>query len=298
MSTSTVSRLQPPARRRSRLRQYWRIDGWGALVLPLLLFLLLVFLLPLAAMLWRSISDPELGFGNYQAVFAESLYVRVILNTFFIALTVTLVTLVLGYPYAYLMTLSKPFWRNVMLIVILVPFWTSILVRSFALIVLLRDTGVLNTLAMGAGVLDEPFPMLRTTFGVVFGMVQVSLPFAVLPIYAAMSGIDLRLGLAAQNLGARPSGAFWRVFVPLSVPGVAAGMLLTFIQALGYYITPALLGGPKNTMIGELIVQQVSAVLRYGFAAALAAMLLIATLVLLGVAAKFLNLEKALMKQL
>ena len=287
-----------PVAPRSRFREYFRIDGWGALVLPLLLFLVLVFVLPLGTMLWRSFSDPEFGLGNYQAVFAESLYVRVILNTFFIALVVTAATLVLAYPYAYLMTLAKPFWRNVMLIVILVPFWTSILVRSFALIILLRDTGVINTVAVDTGLVDEPFTMLRTTFGVVFGMVQVSLPFAVLPMYAAMQGIDLRLGLAAQSLGSRPSGAFWRVFVPLSLPGVAAGLLLTFIQALGYYITPALLGGPRNTMIGELIVQQVQTVLRYGFAAALATMLLIATLVLLGIAAKFLNLEKALMRQL
>jgi putative spermidine/putrescine transport system permease protein len=162
---------------------------------------------------------------------------------------------------------------------------------------LLRDTGVLNTLAIDAGVISEPVTMLRTIGGVIFGMVQVSLPFAVLPIYATMSGIDRRLGLAAQNLGARPSGAFWRIFVPLSLPGVAAGLLLTFVQALGYYITPALLGGPENTMIGELIVQQVSAVLRYGFAAALATLLLVTTLVLLGVASKFLNLEKALMRR-
>ena len=273
-----------------------RFDGWGALSIPLLLFLVLVFILPLIAMLWRSFVDPEPGIGNYVAIFSESLYTKVLLNTFIIAFMVTAVTLLLAYPYAYLMTLAPPFWRGVMLVLVLIPFWTSVLVRSFALVLLLRDTGVLNTIAVDAGVLDEPFTMLRTAGGVVFGMVQVSLPFAVLPIYATMTSIDRSLGLAAQNLGARPSGAFWRIFVPLSLPGVAAGMLLTFIQALGYYITPALLGGPSNMMIGELIVQQVSAVLRYGFAAALAALLLVTTLVLLGIASKFLNLEKALVR--
>lgn len=288
---------QPPAKApRPSLRDAFRFDGWGALALPLILFLVLVFIIPLIAMLYRSFVDPEPGIGNYIAIFSESLYLKVLLNTFVIAFLVTGVTLLLAYPYAYLMTLAPPFLRGVMLILVLIPFWTSVLVRSFALVLLLRDTGVLNTIATDAGLLDEPFTMLRTAGGVVFGMVQVSLPFAVLPIYATMSGIDRSLGLAAQNLGARPSGAFWRIFVPLSLPGVAAGMLLTFIQALGYYITPALLGGPSNMMIGELIVQQVSAVLRYGFAAALAALLLITTLVLLGIASKFLNLEKALVR--
>lgn len=287
----------PEAQPRRSMRDLFRIDGWGALALPLVLFLILVFLIPLVAMLWRSFVDPEPGFGNYIAIFSESLYTRVLLNTFLIAFLVTAVTLVLAYPYAYLMTLAKPFWRKVMLVLVLIPFWTSVLVRSFALVILLRDTGVLNTLAIDAGLIEDPVTMLRTAGGVVFGMVQVSLPFAVLPMYAAMSGIDRKLGLAAQNLGARPAGAFWRIFVPLSMPGVAAGLLLTFIQALGYYITPALLGGPENMMIGELIVQQVSAVLRYGFAAALATLLLATTLLLLGVASKFLNLEKALLRQ-
>lgn len=288
---------QPQSSTRKSMRKLFRFDGWGALVIPLLAFLILVFLLPLLTMLWRSVSDPSIGVDNYTAIFAESLYTRVLLNTFGIALAVTVITLLLAYPYAYLMTLVPPIWRGVMLVLVLIPFWTSVLVRSFAIVLLLRDTGVLNTLAIDAGLIDEPLTILRTAGGVVFGMVQVSLPFAVLPIYAAMSGIDPRLSLAAQNLGARPSGAFWRIFVPLSLPGVAAGVLLTFIQALGYYITPALLGGPTNMMIGELIVQQVSAVLRYGFGAALATLLLVATLVLLGIAAKFLNLEKALMSR-
>jgi len=297
IATAATSDPEGPAKPKRSMKRYFAIDGWGALVLPLLLFLVVVFVVPIVAMLEKSFSDPELGLDNYRAVFAEPLYMKVIFNTFYVATLVTLVTLLLAYPYAYLMTLVKPFWRTVMMVIMLIPFWTSVLVRSFALIVLMRDTGVMNTLLIDTGITDEPITMLRTFGGVVFGMVQVSLPFAVLPMYATMSGIDKHLSLAAQTLGARPSGAFWRVFVPLSVPGVAAGLLLTFIQALGYYITPALLGGPQNTMIGELIVQQVSAVLRYGFAAALATMLLLLTLALLGLASKFLNLEKALMRR-
>ena len=279
----------------TRMRRLLRMDGWGALVLPLLIFIVLVFILPLLVMLQKSFTDPSVGWENYAAIFAQSVYVKVLANTFLTAALVTSITLLLAFPYAYLMTLATPNWRTVMLVLVLVPFWTSILVRSFALVLLLRDTGVLNSLAQDAGLIDQPVTIIRTMGGVVFGMVQVALPFAVLPIYATMRTIDRRLLQAAEGLGDRPSGAFLRVFVPLSLPGVAAAVLLTFVQALGYYITPALLGGPKNTMIGELIVQQVSTVLRFGFAAALATMLLVTTFVLIAIASKYFDLQKHLM---
>lgn len=280
-----------------RLSRLMRFDGWGALVLPLLVFLVLVFGLPLVVMLSRSLTDPSLGLQNYHDVFANAVYLRVLGNTFLVAVIVTVVTLTLAYPYAYLMTLVGPVWRMVMLGLVLVPFWTSILVRSFALVLFLRDTGAFNATLQTLGVIDQPIPLIRTLTGVVFGMVQVALPFAVLPIFATMQGIDRRLLQAAESLGDRPGGAFWRIFVPLSAPGVAAAVLLTFIQALGYYITPALLGGPKNTMVGELIVQQVSTVLRFGFAAALATLLLVTTFLLLVVASRFVDLPKHLMRQ-
>lgn len=291
----TRPRRQPTTPDRSRMARLVRLDGWGALVLPLVAFLVLAFLIPLVMMLSRSFTDPTFGLGNYRAVFANSLYLRVLGNTFLVATLVTVITLLLAYPYAYLMTISTPFWRTVLLGLVLVPFWTSILVRSFALVLLLRDTGVINGTLEGAGIIDQPLTLIRSLTGVVFGMVQVALPFAVLPIYATMRGIDRRLLQAAEGMGDPPAGAFVRIFVPLSLSGVAAAALLTFIQALGYYITPALLGGPKNTMIGELIVQQVSTVLRFGFAAALAAVLLITTFILLAIASKFLDLQKFLM---
>ncbi|MGW0038089.1 ABC transporter permease [Gordonia sp. NPDC003376] len=303
--TAQLSEVSPPqvtpapspaeVKEKRRWRRAFAFDGWGALALPLLVFLGLLFVVPIVALIAKSFTDPTVGFENYRAIFADSVYVRVLINTFVVALTVTAVTLALGYPYAYVMTLVSPKWRALMMVVILIPFWTSILVRSFALIVLLRDTGVLNTIAMNAGILDEPMPILRTLPGVIFGMVQIALPFMVLPIYASMRSIDPRLSLAAQALGDRPSGAFWRVFVPLSASGVAAGTLLTFVQALGYYITPALLGGPKNMMIGELIVQQVSTVLRFGFASALAVLLLVTTFALLAIASRIVDVERILM---
>lgn len=299
MSAAVADSESRPRRRtkpgKSAKARLVRLDGWGALVLPLVAFLVLIFIVPLAMMLARSFTDPTFGLENYRAVFASSLYVRVLGNTFLVATLVTLITLLVAYPYAYLMSISTPLWRTVLLMLVLVPFWTSILVRSFALVLLLRDTGVINGTLESVGVIDEPLTLIRSLTGVVFGMVQVALPFAVLPIYATMRGIDRRLLQAAEGMGDRPSGAFFRIFVPLSLSGVAAAALLTFVQALGYYITPALLGGPKNTMIGELIVQQVSTVLRFGFAAALAALLLGTTFILLAIASRFLDLQKFLM---
>ncbi|MEO7131639.1 MAG: ABC transporter permease [Dermatophilaceae bacterium] len=300
MTATAADPTEGPRRDRARphrVPRWLRFDGWGALVLPLLAFLVIVFGLPLGVMLSRSLTDPTFGLDNYRDIFSNAVYVKVLGNTFFISVVVTVVTLALAYPYAYLMSLVTPFWRLVMLGIVLVPFWTSILVRSFALVLFLRDTGAFNSTLESLGVIDQPIPLIRTMSGVIFGMVQVAMPFAVLPIYATMQGIDRRLLQAAESLGDRPSGAFWRIFVPLSLPGVAAAVLLTFIQALGYYITPALLGGPKNTMIGELIVQQVSSVLRFGFAAALATMLLVTTFLLLFVASRFLDLQKHLLRQ-
>lgn len=280
--------VAPPARR-PRL-----LDRWGLLVIPLVAFLLVVFVLPLAFILARSFTDPAPGLANYQAFFSSPVYLDILINTFKIAGIVTAVTLLLGFPYAYLMTLASPFWRGVLLVAVLVPFWTSLLVRTFAWVLMLGDTGVINTFLVDTGLVAQPVPLLRNLAGVVIGMTQVMLPFAVLPMFAAMRGIDRRLVQAAEGLGARPVQAFWRVYAPLTAPGVAAATLLVFVSSLGFYVTPALLGGPKDKMIGELIAQQLSGVLRWGFASALAIALLVVTAVLLLVVARFVDLRRML----
>ncbi|SNR69350.1 ABC transporter permease [Blastococcus mobilis] len=272
-------------------RKRW-FDGWGLLMLPLALFLLLVFVAPLALVLARSFTDPVTGLDNYRDFVSSSLYVDVLANTFRISGVVTLLTLVLGFPYAYLMTLATPFWRGVMLIVVLVPFWTSLLVRTFAWVLMLGDTGVVNQTLLGLGVVEEPIAMIRNSTGVIIGMVQVMLPYAVLPLFATMRSIDRRLLQAGEGLGARPMTAFWRIYAPLTLPGVAASCLLVFISSIGFYVTPALLGGPKDVMIGELIVQQLSGVLRWGFASALAVALLVVTAALLLLVARIVNVGK------
>jgi putative spermidine/putrescine transport system permease protein len=167
------------------------------------------------------------------------------------------------------------------LAVVLLPFWTSLMVRTYAWIILLQDTGVINdALArLGFGRLS----LIRNTTGVTIGMAQILLPFMVLPLYATMQGIDRRLLQAAESLGARPATAFLRVYVPLSMPGVVAGVTLVFILALGFYITPVLLGSPQNALLSQLIVQQISQLLDFGLGGAMAAILFVVTLVLLAV---------------
>lgn len=270
------------------------LDGWGLLVVPLVAFLLVVFVAPLVTILARSFTDPTTGLGNYSDFFGSPVYFDVLGNTFRISGLVTLVTLLLGFPYAYLMTLASPFWRGVMLVAVLVPFWTSLLVRTFAWVLMLGDTGVVNQVLMSVGLVDEPTALIRNQTGVLVGMVQVMLPYAVLPMYATMRTIDRRLVQAAEGLGARPVSAFWRVYAPLTLPGVAASCLLVFISSIGFYVTPALLGGPKDMMIGELIVQQLSAVLRWGFASALAVILLVVTGALLLLVSRVVNVGRFL----
>jgi len=178
----------------------------------------------------------------------------------------------------------------VLLVAVLVPFWTSLLVRTFAWKLLLDNTGIVNTFLLDRGVIDEPLALIRNQTGVLIGMVQVMLPYAVLPLYATMRGINRRLVDAAEGLGARPIVAFWRIYAPLTLPGVVAATLLVFISSIGFYVTPALLGGPKSMMIGELIVQQLSGVLNWGFASALAVVLLVVTSLLLLVVSRFVRI--------
>jgi ABC-type spermidine/putrescine transport system permease subunit I len=180
---------------------------------------------------------------------------------------------------------------GLLLMAVLLPFWSSLLVRTFAWQVILRDTGIINTFLVDLGVISDPIPLIRTILGVILGMSHILLPFMVLPIYAVMRRIDPELSRAAANLGAAPWRAFVRVFVPLSMPGVLAGALLVFVLALGFYITPALLGGLKDQMISQLIVDKVQQALDWGAASAMAVLLMAITFVVLLVASRLIRLR-------
>ena len=269
-----------------------RVNRWSALTLPAVVFLVAVFLIPLLAMTLRSVNDPPgAGLSNYQQFFTQGAYVRVLTNTFWIALLATVACLVVGYPFAYLMTIVPGRVAGLLLIAVLLPFWSSLLVRTFAWQVLLRDTGVINRFLLDLGVISEPLTLIRTTTGVILGMSHILLPFMVLPMYAVMRRIDPEFSRAAANLGASPASAFLRIFVPLSLPGVLAGCLLVFVLALGFYITPALLGGLKDQMISQLIVQQVQQRLDWGFGTAMSVVLMLITFVVLFVASRAVRLR-------
>jgi len=268
------------------------LDRWAVLVFPAVVFLVVFFLAPLVTMSIRSVTDPpDAGLSNYTKFFDQAANLRVLGNTLWIAFLSTLTCVVIGYPYAYLMTIVPGRVAGLLLIAILLPFWSSLLVRTFAWQVILRDTGVINSLLLDLGLVSKPLPLIRTTLGVIIGMSHILLPFMVLPIYAVMRRIDPEFGRAAANLGASPWRAFVRVFVPLSLPGVLAGALLVFVLALGFYITPALLGGARDQMISQLIVNEVQQSLDWGSASAMAVLLMAITFAILFVASRLVRLR-------
>jgi putative spermidine/putrescine transport system permease protein len=243
-------------------------------------------------MLARSLTDPSPV--NYLIFTTSGIYVRVLLNTVLVSVACTLVCLVLGYPYAYAMLRAGPGLSLVLTVAIVLPFWSSALVRSYAWLVLLRETGVVNSLLLNAGLIGTPFKVVRTETAVIIGMCHILLPFMVFPIYAAMRRIDPSLLPAAAGLGARPFRAMRKVFVPLSLPGVYAGCLIVFVVALGFYVVPALLGGPRSLMFSELIVSKVYEELEFGVGAAMAITLAATTLASLALVSRFVKIGDAL----
>ena len=262
----------PSKRRRGNWSVFW-------LLLPAAILILGIFSYPLLVAVWRSFAYPQIGIQNYAWFFGNEGNLAILGRTLLIALATTLICLVLSFPYAYLMTISSTKVRNLLMILVMVPFWTSLMIRTFAWIILLQDNGIVNQLIRALGL--EPVQLMRNPTGVLIGMVQVLLPFMVLPLYNAMASIDMRLLQAGQSLGAKPSVAFFKIFVPLAVPGVISGSLLVFIQALGFYITPALLGSPTEMLISQYIYAQVSGQLQWGRGSVLGVVLLVSVLIIL-----------------
>jgi len=250
------------------------------LLAPTLLLLAVFFLYPLGDMLARSLYDPDLTWKHYARLVDEPTYLQVLWITFEIALSVTLATLALGYPLAFFLSQIRPRAAGLLMILVVVPYFTSVLVRTYAWMVLLGTEGIVNQLLRAAGLIQQPVTMMYTRFGVLVGMTYILLPYMVLALYSVMRGVDTGLLRAAESLGASRRRAFWRVFVPLSMPGVAAGSLLVFILSIGFFITPALMGSQQDSMISMIIESQVETYFDWGFASALASILLACTLAL------------------
>ena len=210
----------------------------------------------------------------------QAIYVEVLTRTFKVSITVTLLCVVLGFPVAYLLATQPPRRANLLMILVLLPFWTSLLVRTAAWIVLLQEQGIINHALIWLGVIDHPVRLIYNRIGVYIAMTHILLPFLILPLYSVMKGIKPSYMLAAKSLGASPTEAFIRVYLPMTLPGVGAGALLVFILALGYYITPALVGGAADQMISYFIAFYTSDSVNWGMASALGTVLLVATLLL------------------
>ncbi len=251
------------------------------LLVPALAWLGVFFVYPIGRLFYASLLTPALSLDSYTKLGSSPVYLKVFVNTFEISATVTLIALLLGYPLAFLLATAGRRSAGLMMVGIVLPLWTSVLVRTYAWMVLLGRRGLVNEGLQTMGLTDAPLPLLYNRLGVTIGMVHVLLPFMVLPIYSVMKGIDVDLLKAAQNLGANRLQAFLRVYLPLSLSGLATGCLVVFVTALGFFVTPALLGGRGDTMIAMLIDVQVSQLLDWGLGSALAVVLFAITAAIL-----------------
>ncbi|MFD1382097.1 ABC transporter permease [Rhodanobacter aciditrophus] len=251
-----------------------------SLLLPILLFLGIFFLIPLIGLLIQSVTEPILGLANFAELLATSTYIQVLGNTFLVATLVTLFAVLLGFPLAWCITLFPKGWGRFLLNVVLLSMWTSLLARTYSWLVLLQSSGVLNKILMGLGIIDQPLELVHNLTGVIIGMTYIMIPFVVLPLQASMSAIDPMVLQAASICGASARTVFFKVFLPLCKPGIFSGGLMVFVMSLGYYVTPALLGGVSNMMLPEFIVQQVQNFLNWGIASASASILIAVTLVM------------------
>ena len=264
-----------------------------ALALPLVILLGFAFVMPVAKLLAGSVFAPDATAEHWLRIVQEPIFLRVLMRTVQTAAIVTVLAFLLGYPVALVM--SRLSGRAAMLVAacVLIPLWTSVLVRSYAWIVLLQRTGIINSTLQSWGVIDQPVRMIYTEGAVIVAMTHVLLPYMILPIFASLRTIPPELDRAARNLGAGAWTSFRTVTLPLSLPGVYAGAIMVFILSLGFYVTPALVGGPQNLTIATLIGQQTTELLDWPFAGALAGLLLVVTLGIVTLFRRFLSFGKA-----
>ncbi|WP_123147761.1 ABC transporter permease subunit [Mesorhizobium delmotii] len=264
----------------------------GSIIAGPLVALLVGFLvIPLSFVLWGSVEGTKLNFGHYARIISNETNLRILLYTLKIGLIVTVVSLAAGYPVAYLLTKIRPRALSIVTIFILVPLFTAFLIRTYAWIIILGREGIINNTLVRLGIASEPLPLLNTTFAVVIGMTHVFIPMAIFTMFSSMTRIDHDFARAAQILGAKPVQAFLRVYFPMSLPGVFSAGILIFIVAIGFYITPALLGGPSDTMISQLIVTQMTTLLNFELSYASSIVLLLVTIATLFLASLFIPLE-------
>jgi putative spermidine/putrescine transport system permease protein len=226
---------------------------------------------------------------NYAELLGSTTYLKIFLNTFTVAGIVTVLSILIGYPVAWLLAIMPERWSRLVLAIIILSMWTNLLARTYAWMVLLQRTGVINKALIGLGLIHQPLPLVNNLVGVTIGMTYIMLPFVILPLMGVIRSIDPAILRAAALCGANRMQCFFRVLLPLSLPGVVSGALVVFVMSLGYFVTPALLGGTANMMLAELVAQFVQSLVNWGMGGAAALVLLIVTLGLYAVQLRFFN---------
>lgn len=285
-----------PNTRELRRDALWERLGLLGLATPALLLILVTMLLPVGWLFYLSVlSDAGTwSLEHYRHMWAQPSYGRTFRTTFEVSALTTGICMVLGYPLAYFLSELPKRAANLCMIAVLLPLWTSLLVRTYAWLVLLQRSGLVNTWGMALGLWDEPLALVHNLTGTLIGTVHVMLPFLVLPLYSAMRAMDRNTLRAAANLGASPVRGFWLVFVPLVMPGLVTGALIVFILCLGFYVTPAVLGGGKVIMVSSRIANDIEMSFNWGAASALGVVLLVLTAVLILAASKLFRIDGAL----
>ncbi|WP_410489445.1 ABC transporter permease [Agrobacterium tumefaciens] len=255
--------------------------------LPALILLVLFFVVPVLILLSRSVTEPVLGLGNYAALLGSSTYLKIFLNTFAVSALVTVVSLMIGFPVAWALAIMPARLASIVFAILLLSMWTNLLARTYAWMVLLQRTGVVNKTLMGLGIIDQPLALVNNLTGVTIGMTYIMLPFIIIPLYGVIRKIDPAILQAAALCGATRFQALTRILIPLAAPGMISGALMVFVMSLGYFVTPALLGGTANMMLAELIAQFVQSLVNWGMGGAAALVLLVVTLTLYAVQLKF-----------
>ena len=276
-----------------KIREQWMLLGLAA---PSILIIIAVIMIPLGWLFYLSLigKGGEFSLVNYQKMIEYKSYARVYLTTFEVSFLTTLVCILIGYPLAYFLAQLPQRMAGIFMLTVLLPFWTSLLVRTYAWLVLLQRKGVLNEFAIQIGLWETPVKLVHNMTGTLIGMAHIMLPFLVLPLYGAMRRIEPDLMRAAANLGAKPVQVFWKVFFPMSLPGMVAGSLIVFVLCLGFYVTPAVLGGGRVVMVATQITAILENQFNWGAASALGVVLLIATLIILYLAGRLLKLDNVL----
>ena len=267
-----------------------------ALSLPALIAVLVVIVIPVGWLFSLSFLDGsgQLSLVNYQKMIEYKSYARVFKTTFNVSILTTLLCILIGYPLAYFLSQIPRRYVGFFILTVLLPFWTSLLVRTYAWLVMLQRNGLINNFAIDLGLWETPLKLAHNLNGTLIGMVHIMLPFLILPLYAAMRRIDPHALQAAANLGATPVQAFWQIFVPLSLPGVVAGSLIVFVLCLGFYVTPAVLGGGRVILVSMQITAILEDQFNWGAASALGVVLLVLTFAALFLASRFLKLDEVM----